>query len=634
MYLRSIQLKNTGPIQELNLTMPFTGSIPKPLLLVGRNGSGKSTLISFIVNALIGLKQQVYEDVEVEQGKVYRLRSALGIHGNMQYYFARLDFDKGVSLIEWQLAKPKQSYIELDDLLAIDSSWQRIPENEISHYELPLGELSQPHLLEKILNESCLLFFPADRFEPPDWLNIDNLSSELKLPEISRMKGRTQRRILSKNRLKPTLDWLNSVIFDMMVSEHHVMNLSVGNEGQIVSARVATPGKGHAVFNSITEILKSVLCQDYGNTIQLNIGDRNNRIISATILQEGQVIRTIKDLMSLSAGESALFCMFASIIRDADLASIDFNTLEQIAGIVIIDEADLHLHLNMQYEVLPRLISLFPKIQFIISIHAPMVALGLEKTLCIDGFEIRELPTGNIITSENYSEFLTAFDIFTNTKKYQDEVLSKVNASELPALLLEGKTDASLITSAWEKLNPGIPIPFQPIPCGIEPNPNERQGGADMLRRCLEFLSIVTDRVVIAIFDNDRIGNEQFNGLNLKTVFENGDNSFHKRHKLKSMHALLLPIPIGRELFVSETKLINRYLSIEHFFSDELLDVYGLKSSSVIGDSIVFEIEASSQVKVAFAEKAKEFEAAEFKNFELLFDRILAIQKTRVTSSY
>lgn len=521
MYLRSIQLKNTGPIQKLNLTMPFADDRPKPLVLVGRNGSGKSTLISFVVNALLGLKQKIYIDAEVEKDRVYRIRSPLGIHGSTHFYFARLNFDKGVSLIEWQLDKSKESFTEPDELQAIDPSWQQIPPNETSHYDLPLGELSPLHLLEKSLTENCLLFFPADRFEPPDWLNTENLSSDLKLPEPLRIKGKTQRRILSKNRLKPTLDWLNSVIFDMMVSEYKSVNLPVGNEGQVIAARMASPGKGHAVFNSITTILQSVLCQKSSDTIQLGIGDRNSRIINVTVTQEGQVIRTIKDLMSLSAGESALFCMFASIVRDADMASIQFNTPEQIAGIVVIDEADLHLHLSLQYEVLPRLIALFPKIQFIISVHAPMVALGLEKTLGVDGFEILELPTGTPISSESYSEFLTAFDVFANTKKFQEEILSKVKATELPALLLEGKTDASLITTAWEKINPGTPIPFEPIPCGVEADPDERKGGAKMLCRCFEFLSIVTDRKVIAIFDNDGSGNVEFNGLNTN-AFDNG----------------------------------------------------------------------------------------------------------------
>lgn len=624
MYLRSIQLKNTGPIQDLNLTMPFVDDLPKPFVLIGKNGSGKSTLISFVVNALLGLKQQIYEDAEIEKGRVYRLRSTLGIHGNSHFFFARLNFDKGVSLIEWQLDRQKEQFIEQNELQAVDASWQQIPPNENSHYALPLGELTQLHHLEKSLSENSLLFFPADRFEPPDWLNTENLSSELKLTEPSRMKGRTQRRILSKNRLKPTLDWLNSVIFDMMVVEHITMNVPYGNQGQVTPARMANPGKAHAVFNSIITILQSVLCHNANDTIQLGIGDRNSRIINATVSHDGQVIRTIKDMMSLSAGESALFCMFASIVRDADLASIQFKTPDQIPGIVIIDEADLHLHLSLQYEVLPRLIALFPKIQFIISIHAPMVALGLEKTLGVDGFEIRELPAGIPITPENYSEFLTAFEVFANTKRFQEEVLSKVKATELPALLLEGKTDASLIISAWEKLNPGKPMPFCPIACGLEPNPDERNGGADMLRRCFEFLSIVTDRTSVAVFDNDRAGNEQFKGLAHK-AFEPGKDSLHKRHKQKPMHALLLPIPTGRELFVSQSKLTNRYLSIEHYFSDEVLQANGLKGDSVIADSKVFEIDASSKVKVEFADKAKNFKAAEFNYFALLFDRISVI---------
>jgi energy-coupling factor transporter ATP-binding protein EcfA2 len=619
MYLRSILIRNTGPIQELSLTMPFVGDQPKPLVIVGRNGSGKSTIISFIVNALLAIKQQVFEDSEIEKGKVYRLRSALGIHGGSNFYFARLNFDRGVSLIEWQLDKQKENFSGQDEFIEIDPTWQEIQPQANNHFALPLGELTQEHLLEKCLAENCFLFFPADRFEPPDWLNEENLSSELQLPRPSRIKGRTRRKILSRNRLKPTLEWLNSVIFDIMVSEHQAMNLNINNSGVLTTVRIAIPGQGHTVFNSIITILQNILCENPSDTIQLGIGDRNSRIIDATVFREGQVIRRIKDLMSLSAGESALFCMFASILRDADLALMKFETLAQISGIVVVDEADLHLHLSLQYEVLPRLITLFPKIQFIISVHAPMVALGLEKTLGSDGFEIRELPTGSQITPENYSEFLTAFDVFANTKKFQEEVLTKVQSTELPVLLLEGKTDALLITSAWEKLNPETPIPFTPVSCGIDPDGND--GGAETLRRCVEFLSIVTDKTIIALFDNDRIGNEQFNSLK-KESFQQREDSSIKHHKNKPIHALLLPIPNGRELFVSSTRITYRYLSIEHFFSDELLHSHGLKSDPIIADSTVFEIAGSSKVKVKFAEKAKNFESSDFNNFSLIFDCI------------
>lgn len=89
---------------------------------------------------------------------------------------------------------------------------------------------------------------------------------------------------------------------------------------------------------------------------------------------------------------------------------------------------------------------------------------------------------------------------------------------------------------------------------------------------------------------------------------------------LNSMDSIQMLLTMGRIL-------ANRYLSIEHFFSDELLQDNGLKGDSVIADSKVFEIEASSKAKVAFAEKAKDFEATEFNNFALLFDRISDIQK-------
>ena len=61
MYLKTIAVENAGPIPVLRFDLPFQGDRPLPLVLVGPNGSGKSTLLSFIVNALVGFKQQAYE---------------------------------------------------------------------------------------------------------------------------------------------------------------------------------------------------------------------------------------------------------------------------------------------------------------------------------------------------------------------------------------------------------------------------------------------------------------------------------------------------------------------------------------------------------------------------------------------
>ena len=192
-----------------------------------------------------------------------------------------MDFEQGVSLVEWQLNAKKESITDPASLIALNKSWHEIPANETSHFKLPLGQLAAPHMLEALLQKTSLLFFPADRFEPPDWLNTENLSSELRLPDVPRMKGQTSRRIFSRNRLKPTLEWLNSVIFDMVFSEHQQVNAQSAPDKPPVFVRVPIPGKAHAVFSSIQSVLQKVLCQNSTDQLQIHIGNRNSRIISA-----------------------------------------------------------------------------------------------------------------------------------------------------------------------------------------------------------------------------------------------------------------------------------------------------------------------------------------------------------------
>ena len=47
--------------------------------------------------------------------------------------------------------------------------------------------------------------------------------------------------------------------------------------------------------------------------------------------------------------------------------------MEEISGVVLIDEVDKHLHPKWQWNVLNALHDTFPNIQFIITTHAPIV---------------------------------------------------------------------------------------------------------------------------------------------------------------------------------------------------------------------------------------------------------------------
>ena len=49
MYLQKVYLENIGPIEKLELEMPFhENGNPKPVVIVGGNGTGKTIILSYI----------------------------------------------------------------------------------------------------------------------------------------------------------------------------------------------------------------------------------------------------------------------------------------------------------------------------------------------------------------------------------------------------------------------------------------------------------------------------------------------------------------------------------------------------------------------------------------------------------
>ncbi len=87
----------------------------------------------------------------------------------------------------------------------------------------------------------------------------------------------------------------------------------------------------------------------------------------------------------LSAGFSAFISILMELFIKTDLIrkeNSDF-TLEP-EGIVFIDEPETHAHISMQYQILPLLTALFPKIQFIAATHSPAVISSLDNAVVFD----------------------------------------------------------------------------------------------------------------------------------------------------------------------------------------------------------------------------------------------------------
>ncbi len=637
MYLKSIRIENVGPIHTLRIDLPFRDSLPQPLVLVGPNGSGKSTLLSFIVNALVVFKQQVFDQTEVEQDRVYRLRGPIFIRRGTCWYHAKLEFEQGLSLEEWALDRPRQRFEAEVRPLPSDESWKQVNEDETDFFQMtPQPQhairriVSKP--IQKLLEENVVLFFPSDRFELPDWLNERSLSADLRFPDPIPFKGQTARKIFSRALLRPTLEWIKAVSLDALLLASVPPPFNAPSRGNTVTPDPMNwGGREGRIVSFVGKVLARVLNADTDN-IQFQFDHRNVGRIAATFERRGW-IESIPNLLGLSAGQAALFCIFCNLIRDFDLAGTQFNDISDVRGIVILDEADLHLHVDLQYRILPELMKIFPRVQFVVTAHSPLFVMGMEKAFGDDGFRVIDMPSGEAIETEAFSEFGHAFSAFTRTRTFDQRVLDQIRRATRPVVIVEGKSDVTHLQTAWEKLYLDRPIPWDIVPSGGF-STKESRGGADMLRTMIRACCLHLERTALGLFDHDREGMEQFNGLQADGFVEATERA-HWKHTQQPVHSLLLPVPPGRENFVS-AKAKSCFLSIEHYYSDDLLGQYGLADDPVVADSVVFSITSDSKKKGRFVDALPSLDKAEFRSFSPLFDRlaqILGIQPDQLPSS-
>jgi len=93
----------------------------------------------------------------------------------------------------------------------------------------------------------------------------------------------------------------------------------------------------------------------------------------------------------LSSGEKMIIYLVADITRR--LLILNHNKEDSLdqAGIVLIDELEMHLHPNWQRNIVKSLQLTFPKLQFITTTHSPQVIANLNSEYILELGEISEI---------------------------------------------------------------------------------------------------------------------------------------------------------------------------------------------------------------------------------------------------
>ncbi len=461
MYLKDVFLENIASIKCFDFQPQFNkdGS-PKPIILVGINGSGKSIFLSYIVDALIEfLSLTGFDRNNISSLKINHDKSK------------RLDSESSICLLEFKNNLVKVDYCyDIDNLPKeqyfwsgkIETVWEQIRFNNILNHlsNYPQNndssliksekifisltkEIFQENIRKEIFKElhskNIYCYFPSNRQEIPHWIDqsyINDLNEKnIKQPINIETSAKENKSLLSK------------IFIISKLSEIVIKGKQKKYSFELKNEKINIEFFFKKILNNENVELYIESIEDYQKILDSNTSIKQ-------ILEEEEIF--IPNIDHLSTGQSTLFNLFITIIRYAIKENINQGIeskkieikLEQIEGIVLIDDIDIHLHPELQYKVLPTLLKLFPKVQFIVTTHSPLFILGMEKEYGENGFQIIEMPDGNQITPERFSQFQASFDYYKKTKKFEEEIKQTIESQTKPLILTEGPTDVDYIKQA------------------------------------------------------------------------------------------------------------------------------------------------------------------------------------------
>lgn len=445
MYLTKIRVNNLGPIERAYIDPQFSANgLPKPILLVGANGGGKTVLLSTLAESLIeaaALKFEKVTPVEANGRNWYKISGGTSI---------RAGKTGALSLIELTTSGGQQlNFIDKSGVVDSRLVGELIP----ASLRESIPSDGRPHkafydkdskAVEEFKN-GVYCFFTADRTDKPSWLNPKLFFSPKKDEQALRQTNDIPNAIIVERMIGSLQQWIPTVLIEARAD---------------VIERTDQTGKAFLSLNhggDLSLTSRSLKLWTYLNKIfQLIIGDDQAKLgwlgrhaqqpvgYIAPSLGTGAVT-----LDCLSKGQSSLLGIFLTLLMQAD-AIRKAEDINSLTGVCLIDEADAHLHSNLQANALPKLMALFPGIQFVISSHSPILPIGMERAYGKNGLQLVTMPSGTNTSLEDYEEQRDLFEIITATEAF----IAKASAykSDTTFVLTEGKTDAAYLRAAIKTL--------------------------------------------------------------------------------------------------------------------------------------------------------------------------------------
>jgi hypothetical protein len=203
-------------------------------------------------------------------------------------------------------------------------------------------------------------YFPSARHERLHWLNPEGIKDEPLFYFVQNRAKRLYKPVIVESAAQENKQWLLDVMLDSTVEVQPYVEGNPPEFRFLITSNTANDLLLRQSRTNVQTLLKRVL-QDDSAELRLNYRTVSPYRLDVQMNDD----RLIPSLDHLSSGQANLFNLFATVMRYADRGDIKKSfQLHEIGGIVLVDEIEAQAHSDFQYEVPPKLLRLFPKVQF------------------------------------------------------------------------------------------------------------------------------------------------------------------------------------------------------------------------------------------------------------------------------
>ncbi|HFC8495289.1 TPA: AAA family ATPase [Neisseria subflava] len=462
MQVKSITLHNIGQFKELTIPLtPLTDKAPKVTVFIGNNGSGKTTILKSLVTALSWLPARIRS----ERGRGLDIPEKVIMNGHSSGMVV-LNIENTEQSFTWQISKAQKGRKNQfsTDLKAINQ----------------LADIHRTHLTENEQTDLPILaFYPVERSvldiplkirEKHSFAQLNGYDNALEIGVDFRrffewFREREdieneENAFLDIEQISNEIDEMNSYIdnsldtFDKMVSlqkdieekERELIKAKNNNELEkianfskqlieLTNKFIKAQSDTDSFLTKAESLRKKDTLRKKINYLDIQLKSVKDAVQNFTNFKNIRIRRKPKlrmivekdnlefEVSQLSQGEKSLMALVGDIARRLAMLNPSLENPLNGQGIVIIDEADLHLHPQWQRQLIERLTKTFPNCQFVLSTHSPLV-ISDSKDIIVYSLENGEIRQ---VSSQYGQDANTVLLNVMETAIRNEEVTQKLN---------------------------------------------------------------------------------------------------------------------------------------------------------------------------------------------------------------